>query len=271
MLAPSKATPRGLVPTAKLVVVLAPYHLSSASCCGLCAWLAAAGVCADAGAIERTRSISRRKIPERKTGLVHFMIKKPLLKTERLLAELGGRAIEPRMVSCESRERQDQLAQTYAILTRIGRRVNKNPGNIRCCYESRTTEATHIANSCAVGGEKLSSLARGAHSEVAQGEFQAAVLGMIVVSDGERDVNGVAGEKRRLLQALGHVQAQGVKHDGVSPRASSQVSVLSFQFFGGRHLFAAPDRGSIGMAVRSDQGCDRRASLRRFLGRTFVH
>src|SRR5437879_4130940 len=73
-----------------------------------------------------------------------------------------------------------------------------------------------------------------------------------------------------MLQALGHVPAQGVEHDGVSPGSGSQFPVLSSQWirrwssvrivfvwmsfcfayfvYG---LFAAPDRGAIGMAAWS--------------------
>jgi len=50
-------------------------------------------------------------------------------------------------------------------------------------------------------------------SEIPQGEFQAAVFGVVVVSDGEGDVDRIARQHRRLLEALGHVPAQGVEGD----------------------------------------------------------
>ncbi len=66
---------------------------------------------------------------------------------------------------------------------------------------------------------------------------------MIVVADGEGDVDGVSGKERGLLQAFGHVPAQGVKD-------SSQFSVLSSQLktFGFGFLFAA-DRGAVRMTT----------------------
>ena len=76
---------------------------------------------------------------------------------------------------------------------------------------------------------------------------------MIVMSDGESDIDGVAGQKWRLLQALGHAPAQGVEDDEVSPRASSQFSVLSSQFFGGHCFFAAAYGGAVGMAAGSGE------------------
>ena len=48
---------------------------------------------------------------------------------------------------------------------------------------------------------------------------------MVVVADGEGDVDGVASKKRRLLQTFSHVPAEGVENGSLS---SSQFSVLSF-------------------------------------------
>ena len=105
--------------------------------------------------------------------------------------------------------------------------------------------------------------------EIAQGEFQAAVFGMIVVSDGEGDIERIARQQRRLLQALGHVPAQGVEGD-LARKSSSQFSVLSSQltarvaFGDGRGPFLAPDCGAVGMAARSRQD----GGWRRVLGFT---
>src|ERR1700758_5137579 len=78
---------------------------------------------------------------------------------------------------------------------------------------------------------------------------------MIVVPDGEGDIDAVAGEKRGLLQALGHVPTQGVKND-----FSSQFSALSSQMIaigitrgGGGSFFFATNGGTVGMAARSYQ------------------
>jgi hypothetical protein len=50
---------------------------------------------------------------------------------------------------------------------------------------------------------------------------------VVVVSDGEGDIDGVARQKRGLVQAFGHVPAQGVEN-------GPQFLVLSFQFLGRR-------------------------------------
>jgi hypothetical protein len=77
MLAPSKQTPRGCVPTANVVVMFAPYQCSSAILRGFDAAGGAAGgalplagiaaapsaLCEDAGMTERTGS-NKRKIAE---------------------------------------------------------------------------------------------------------------------------------------------------------------------------------------------------------------
>src|SRR4030088_704118 len=90
---------------------------------------------------------------------------------------------------------------------------------------------------------------------------------MIVVADGERDVDGVTGEKWGLLQAFRHVPSQCVEHDGVSPGASSRFGVLNSQLFGGRYLFATANGGAVGMAVRRHQDCDCGEFL---IGRLFI-
>src|SRR5271157_490505 len=51
---------------------------------------------------------------------------------------------------------------------------------------------------------------------------------MVVVADGERDVDGVASQKGRLLKAFGHVPAQRVENSSQFLH-SSQLSVLSSQ------------------------------------------
>src|SRR5450631_1444524 len=86
---------------------------------------------------------------------------------------------------------------------------------------------------------------------------------MIVVSDGESDIERVAREERVFLHAFGHVPAQGVESDFIS-KISSQFSVLSSQCaaacigFGYRYgLFLTTDRGAVGIAAwgREDGGC----------------
>src|SRR5258708_3590255 len=66
-------------------------------------------------------------------------------------------------------------------------------------------------------------------SKVAQRKFQATVFGVIVVSDGESDIDRIAGQERRLLHTLGHVPAEGVERD-LSSKISSQFSVRSCQW-----------------------------------------
>ena len=80
---------------------------------------------------------------------------------------------------------------------------------------------------------------------------------MIVVTDGEGYVDGVACQKRGLLHALGHVPTQCVEGN-----FSSQFSVVSSQLNGARVAFgdrcgsfAAPDGGTVGMAAGSRQNC----------------
>ena len=58
--------------------------------------------------------------------------------------------------------------------------------------------------------------------EVAQRQLQAAEVRMVVVADGEGDVERVARQKRRLLQAFGHVPAKGVEN-------GSQFSALDWR------------------------------------------
>ena len=52
--------------------------------------------------------------------------------------------------------------------------------------------------------------------EVAEREFQSPKIGVIVVIEGESDVQRVAGQKFRLLDALGHAPAQDSVDDRVS-------------------------------------------------------
>lgn len=49
--------------------------------------------------------------------------------------------------------------------------------------------------------------------QILQRELQSPVLGMVVVSDAEGDVDRVARQEWRLLKTLRHVPAQGVKGD----------------------------------------------------------
>src|ERR1700685_3332572 len=49
--------------------------------------------------------------------------------------------------------------------------------------------------------------------KITEGEFQATVFGMIVVTDSESHIDRIAGQERRLLQTLGHVPAQSVEGD----------------------------------------------------------
>src|SRR5450631_1317291 len=82
---------------------------------------------------------------------------------------------------------------------------------------------------------------------------------MIVVSDGEGDIERVAREERGFLQAFGHVPAQGVESNFIS-KISSQLSVLSSQCAAaciGYGLSLATDRGAVGIAAwgREDGGC----------------
>src|ERR1700680_3572500 len=89
---------------------------------------------------------------------------------------------------------------------------------------------------------------------------------MIVVADREGDIDRIARQEGRLLQALSHVPAKCVESD-----FSSQFSFLNWQWdtaaIGlGCGLFIAPDRGSVGMAARSRQH-GRRGELLRLSGR----
>src|SRR4029077_11745507 len=79
--------------------------------------------------------------------------------------------------------------------------------------------------------------------EVAEGEFEATVFGVVVVADGEGDVEGIAGEEFGVLQALGHVPAEGVEGDVALP-VSSRLSVG-----GGGPEVAPTDLGGVGVAA----------------------
>jgi hypothetical protein len=54
---------------------------------------------------------------------------------------------------------------------------------------------------------------RSADLEVAERKLEAAVFRMVVVSDGKGDIDGIACQERGLLEALGHVPAEGVEGD----------------------------------------------------------
>src|SRR5271166_1746841 len=85
--------------------------------------------------------------------------------------------------------------------------------------------------------------------QIPQRQFQPAVLGMVVVTDGEGDIDGVSGQERRLLQAFGHVPAEGVENGA---KTSSQFSVLSSQLTAhGLGFLGAADHCAIGMAAWS--------------------
>ena len=98
---------------------------------------------------------------------------------------------------------------------------------------------------------------RSAHGnlKIPQGKLQSAVFGMIVVPDGEGDIDAVAGEKRGLLQALGHVPTQGIKDDFGSQFSalSSRLIAARVAFGYGCNLFNPTDGGTVGMAARSYQ------------------
>ncbi len=92
---------------------------------------------------------------------------------------------------------------------------------------------------------------RDKRSEIPQSEFQSTEVGMIVVADGEGDVDGVASQERRLLQAFGHVPAQGVEN-------SSQFSLLSSQWTTpGFGFLDTADGCPVGMAARRREDRDR--------------
>src|SRR4029077_20223426 len=80
--------------------------------------------------------------------------------------------------------------------------------------------------------------------EVAEGEFEATVFGVVVVADGEGDVEGIAGEEFGVLQALGHVPAEGVEGDVALPVLRSRFSALGRQFSALSSLFAVGGGGS---------------------------
>ena len=75
--------------------------------------------------------------------------------------------------------------------------------------------------------------------EVSQGEFEAAVFGVIIVADGERDVDRIACQKLTLLHSFRHVPAQRIKVILIESQFSdlgSQLSVKLLQIpvhFGG--------------------------------------
>src|SRR6202035_5968555 len=72
---------------------------------------------------------------------------------------------------------------------------------------------------------------------------------MIIVADGEGDVDGIAGQERRLLQAFGHVPAEGVENSSQFFN-SSQFSVLISQLKTLRFGFLfAPDQCAIWMTA----------------------
>ena len=80
--------------------------------------------------------------------------------------------------------------------------------------------------------------------EIPQSKFHSAEVGMIVVADGEGDVDGVASQERRLLEAFGHVPAQGVENNSQFWVLSSQWTAPGFGFLG------TADGCPVGMAAR---------------------
>jgi hypothetical protein len=64
--------------------------------------------------------------------------------------------------------------------------------------------------------------------EVAQGKLEAAVFGVIIVADGESDVDAIPCQKLILLRSFRHVPAQRIESNPRS-KISSQFSVLSCQ------------------------------------------
>lgn len=57
----------------------------------------------------------------------------------------------------------------------------------------------------------------GAGAEVAEGEFEAAVVGMVILLDTKYDVERIARQHLRLLDALGHLPGERVVTDGAAP------------------------------------------------------
>src|SRR5216683_8358091 len=101
-----------------------------------------------------------------------------------------------------------------------------------------------------VGREYLG-LSRFRLHKIAEREFQAAEVGMIVVTNGEGNVDGVARQKRRLLQAFGHAPTQGVENNSRFPLLSAQLSAHSAGFRAARNYSA------IWMTTRSGEDGDR--------------
>ncbi len=62
--------------------------------------------------------------------------------------------------------------------------------------------------------------------KVSQREFEAAVLGVIVILDGEGDVEIVAGEQAGLLTAFRHAPAQGIEGNGTAPFGVCRLTVV---------------------------------------------
>src|SRR5580704_2912281 len=83
--------------------------------------------------------------------------------------------------------------------------------------------------------------------EIPQRQFQPAEVRMVIVADGEGDIDFVPSQERGLLQAFRHMPAEGAK-------GSSQLSVPSFQLtarcFG---FLCGGDGCAIGMAARNRQ------------------
>ena len=62
--------------------------------------------------------------------------------------------------------------------------------------------------------------------EVAQRKLEASVFWVIIVADGESDVDGITCKKLMLLHSFRHVPAEGIEGDSGS-EVSSHFSVLS--------------------------------------------
>jgi len=67
--------------------------------------------------------------------------------------------------------------------------------------------------------------------EVPQPQFQPTEIRMVVVSDGEGDIDGVAGQEWGLLQAFNHMPAESAKYSSQFLCLSSRLAARGFGFF----------------------------------------
>ena len=65
--------------------------------------------------------------------------------------------------------------------------------------------------------------------EVAERKFQSAEVWVVVVIEGEGDIESVAGKQLGLLDALGHAPAEGIVGHRLSPAAIGTLGVESRQ------------------------------------------